>query len=80
MKKTYLFFISISIFISLLDMGGVRRTMVVSVLDCWSTGRAIDLAPRAGFITIFISFAQVFPGPVQNRGLKHHSFILSYLI
>ena len=27
----------------------------------------------------FIAFAQVVPGPVQNRGLKHHSFIHSFL-
>ena len=33
-------------------------------LDCWSTGRAIDLAPGAWFISKFIKLAQVVPGPV----------------
>ena len=33
-------------------------------LDCWLTGRAIDPAPEAWFITKFISFAQVLSGPV----------------
>ena len=35
-----------------------------STLDCWPTGRAIDPAPRARFITKFISLAQVVSGPV----------------
>ena len=35
-----------------------------SALDYWPTGRAIDPASGARFITTFISFAQVFPGPV----------------
>ena len=30
----------------------------------WSTGRAINPAPGAWFITKFISLAQVVPGPV----------------
>ena len=49
-------------------------------LDCWSTGQVIDPAPGAWFITKFISFTQVVPGPVlqvQNHSLKHH-FISYY--
>ena len=34
-----------------------------SVLDCWPTGRAVDPAPGAWFITKFISFTQVVAGP-----------------
>ena len=32
-----------------------------STLDYWQTGRAIDLAPGALFVTKFISFAQLTP-------------------
>ena len=32
-------------------------------LDCWSTGRPIDLTPGAWLITVFISFTQVFLRP-----------------
>ena len=35
-----------------------------SSLDCWSTGRAIDPAPGAWYITKFIPLAKVVPGPV----------------
>ena len=35
-----------------------------SVLDCWPSGRAIDPAPGAWFITNFISLAQVVSDPV----------------
>ena len=35
-----------------------------SLLDCWSTGQAIYPAPKAWFMTKFISLAQVVPGPV----------------
>ena len=36
-----------------------------SALDYWPTGRAINPAPGAKFITKFISFAHVVPRPVQ---------------
>ena len=36
-----------------------------SALNCWPSGRAIDPASRAWFITKFISFNQVVCGPVQ---------------
>ena len=53
-----------------------------NALDCWSTGPAIDPAPGARFITKLISFSQVVPAQnnltMQNRGLKHHSFIHSF--
>ena len=49
-----------------------------SALDYWSTGRAIDPAPGAWFITKFISLTQVVPAQfsltVQNRGLRRQSF------
>ena len=44
------------------SMGDIRGT----VLDYWPTGQAIDPAPVAIFITKFISFAQVVPGPVYS--------------
>ena len=50
-----------------------------SELDYWPTGRVIDPAPGAWFITKFILFAKVVPAQhsltVQNRGLKHQSFL-----
>ena len=55
---------------------GVHSTVV----RCWSTGQAIDPVPGACFIAKFISLAQAVPGQVysltvQNRGLKHQSFV-----
>ena len=35
-----------------------------SMLDCWPTWRGIDRVPGAWFITKFIIFAQIVPGPV----------------
>ena len=55
------------------------------MLDCRSTGEAIDPTPGAWFIPKFILLAQVIPGPVLALycaycGLKHHSFIHSFII
>ena len=48
--------------------------------DCWSTGRAIDTAPGACFITKIHLISTGCPRPsialqMQNHGIKHHSFI-----
>ena len=50
-----------------------------NALDCWPTGQWIDPAPRAWFITNSSHSPRLFSASialtVQNRGLKHHSFI-----
>ena len=46
------------------ERGGGHPWYSGSALGCWSTGRAVDLAPVAWFIIQFISLAQVVPGPV----------------
>ena len=69
--------LSLSLSLSLTHIGGKPYHSDVA-LSCRSTGRTINPAPGAWFISIFISLSRISPSQcilrLQNPGLRHHSF------